>query len=501
MSTIRRQSIISSGIVYFGFALGLLNSYLFTRQGGVTEAQYGLTGTFLAFANIMFAFAGVGMPAYVGKFFPYYHSHLAPQKNDQLSWALLVSCTGFLLVLIGGIAFKHVLVDKVFNNSQELLQYYYWTFPFGFGFTLFSVLEAYAWQQHKAVLSNFLKEVVFRFLITALVVLVTLRLVHQFDTFVALYSFLYLAIALVLLVYFLRRRSFYFHFSVSRVTQKFFKKILILVSFTWGGSLVFNIASVFDTIVIVAVVPNGVAAVAPFLLAQNISSLMQAPQRAIVSAAVGPLSRAWREKDLARIGRIYQRSAINQLLFACAMFCLIWLNFTDGVHTFHLQEKYIQAKWVFFFIGLAKIVDMGTGVNAQIIATSTRWRFECMSGMVLLAFTLPLNWLLTQRYDIMGPAYSNLISFSLYNLIRCIFLWRRYHMQPFNAKTVYTLLLAAADYLLVYALFHSHEGFGWIALRSLVFVVIYLAVTHWLRLSEDVLPVMNSLGKRLRLQR
>ena len=33
MSNIRRQSIISSVVIYIGFAIGLLNIYLFTRQG------------------------------------------------------------------------------------------------------------------------------------------------------------------------------------------------------------------------------------------------------------------------------------------------------------------------------------------------------------------------------------------------------------------------------------------------------------------------------------
>src|SRR5215208_3928229 len=106
MSTIRRQSILSSVIVYFGFALGLVNTYLFTRQGGFSKEQYGLTGTFIAFANIMFAVASLGMPAYIHKFFPYYKSHLADKKNDQLTWALLLSCLGFLLVLLLGLALK-----------------------------------------------------------------------------------------------------------------------------------------------------------------------------------------------------------------------------------------------------------------------------------------------------------------------------------------------------------------------------------------------------------
>ena len=497
MSTIRRQSIISSGIVYLGFALGLLNTYLFTREGGFTKAQYGLTGTFIAFANIMFSVASLGMPAFIGKFFPYYNAHVEQRKNDQLTWALLISLFGFLIVIICGILFKDLLVDRIFNNSPELLQYYYWTFPFGFGYTLFCMLEAYAWQHRKAVLSNFLKEVGFRALTTLLIVLTTLHLIRDFSQFVIIYAFLYLVIALYLFFYLSKKHLLHFSFSISKVTRRFFKKILVLSSFVWGGSLVFNIASVFDTIVIAAVLPNGMAAVAPFLLAQNISSLMQAPQRAIVSSAVGPLSQAWKEKDYSKINRIYHRSSINQLIFSSAMFCLIWLNFEDGIFTFNLQEDYISAKWVFFYIGLYKIIDMGTGVNAQIIATSTFWRFEFLSGMILLAIMLPLNWLLTREYGIMGPAVSNLIGFTIYNLIRYIFLLRKYDMQPFTSKSLYTLVLAAASFALCFYLFREQLGFGWIVLRSSLFCLLFGAGMILLQLSPDVQPVWNTIRKRL----
>ncbi|MBI3882851.1 MAG: hypothetical protein HY305_01140, partial [Sphingobacteriales bacterium] len=47
MSQIRRQSIISSVVVYFGFALGFLNTYLFAREGGFSKEEYGLTGIFI----------------------------------------------------------------------------------------------------------------------------------------------------------------------------------------------------------------------------------------------------------------------------------------------------------------------------------------------------------------------------------------------------------------------------------------------------------------------
>src|SRR5215213_2536106 len=177
MSNIRRQSIISSIIVYFGFALGFLNTYLFTRQGGFTKEQFGVTQTFIAIAFIMFSVANLGMTSYIGKFFPYYKSHLPNKKNDQLTIALFTTCIGFLAVTLVGLASKHIIIDKVFQNSPELPKYFYWTFIFGFGYTLYMIMEAYAWQQRQAVLSNFLKEVLFRAFTTILIVLVTLQII------------------------------------------------------------------------------------------------------------------------------------------------------------------------------------------------------------------------------------------------------------------------------------------------------------------------------------
>jgi O-antigen/teichoic acid export membrane protein len=189
MSTIRRQSIISSVVVYIGFALGFFNTYLFTREGGFTKEQYGLTAVFIAVAQLMYAISNLGMASFINKFFPYYKAHLPNKKNDQITWALLLPCLGFLFVILIGVVFKDIIINKVLDNSPELLQYYYWLFPFGFGYTIFLILEAYAWQQRKAVLSNFLKEVGFRLCVTVLIILTTLGLIHNFSLFISFFIF------------------------------------------------------------------------------------------------------------------------------------------------------------------------------------------------------------------------------------------------------------------------------------------------------------------------
>src|SRR5437868_11233937 len=130
----------------------------------------------------MMAFSVLGMPSYIFKFYPYYHDHLPARKNDMLTWALLISTIGFILVWITGMAMKHVIVRKFSENSALLVQYYKWVFALGFGFTIFSVLEVYAWNFNKSVLTNFLKELQWRLFTTILIVLFVVT--RDFDLFI-----------------------------------------------------------------------------------------------------------------------------------------------------------------------------------------------------------------------------------------------------------------------------------------------------------------------------
>jgi len=501
MSTIRRQSIISSAVVYFGFALGFVNTYLFTREGGFTKEEYGLTGIFIALANIMFSLASLGMQAYIYKFYPYYKDNLSPQKNDMMSWALLTSIIGFILVMTGGWIFKDLVIQKYGTKSPMLINYYVWIFPFGFGLTIFSLFEAFGWQLKKSVLTNYLKEVQFRLLTTLLIVLSFIGVIKNFDLFIKLYALTYLVLALILGGYLVFTKKIHFTFSISRVTRKFFKKIVALVLFMWSGNLVLMISTVFDSLVIAAVLENGLAYAAIYTLAQNVASLIQAPQRGIISSAIAALSQAWKDKDMVKINRIYHRSSINQIIFSAGMFVLLWINFTDGVFTFHLQKDYIAAKDVFLFIGLMRIVDMGTGVNAQIIGTSTFWRFDFLTGVILLGITLPLNYALTKAVGVTGPAIANLFAWIVYNFIRYTFLYRKFGMQPFTVKSLYPLLLALVGYFICHILFNNQLGLGWMIIRSTVFLLIYASGLLALKVSPDIIPVWQTLLTKIGLRR
>ena len=202
-----------------------------------------------------------------------------------------------------------------------------------------------------------------------------------------------------------------------------------------------------------------------------------------------------------RINRIYHSSSINQLIFSVGMFALIWLNFTDAVFTFHLQAGYVDARWVFFYIGLMRIIDMGTGVNSQIINTSTFWKFDFLTGMILLSLTLPLNYMLTKAYGVTGPAIANLVTFTIYNTIRYWFLIYKFNLQPFTLKTIYTVILAACSFYCCYLLFHNMDGFMGMISRSILFLILFTGGTLLFKLSPDVMPVWQAFKKRLGIKK
>ena len=496
MSQVRRQSIVSTIFVYGGFLIGFINTYLFTRQGSVfTPEEYGLTSTiFMAVGNLMFAFANLGMVAVVYKFYPYYNDNLPNKQNDLLSWTLLISIIGFLFVILAGIVFKDLIIRKFGYNSPIFLQYYKWIFPFGFSILLFSIFEIFAWQIRESIFTTFLKEMLFKVLTLLLIFLVSFQIIKDFDAFIKLYAFTYGVTAAILLVYLIRKKAFNITFKISRVTKRFYKKMVSMAVLVYFSGIIFMIATFISSLVIMSLL--GMAEVAVFGMGSVVAGLVQAPQKGAIAASVSVLSKAWKDKDIPRITTIYQRSGINLLIASLGIFLLLWLNYEDIVIAFKLKPAYLDSLWIFFFLGLANVIDLGTGVNAQIIGTSIYWRFEFMSGVILFALAIPLNYFLVKEFGLIGAGYSVLISNTVYNIIRITFLKRKYNMHPFSKKTLYAIILGLLCYGVCYFTFQNLHGFSGIIVKGSVFAALYGGAIIYFNLSPDVLPVWETIKKR-----
>jgi O-antigen/teichoic acid export membrane protein len=495
MGTIRKQTILSSLLVYIGFFIGAINMYIYTKDGSFTLEQFALTRIFFDFAQNMYAFGALGVIPVIYKFYPYYKDNLEKHKIDLMTWGMLAALLGFVLVLLAGWYFRPVFQAQFYEKSKLIVDYYYLMFPFALGMLFFSVLEGFCWALQKTVFSNFLKETGLRIFTSVLIALYYFNLI-PFESFIFFFAFLYLLIFLILATYLHATQQLHFPTTISRVTKKFWKKMLGMQVLIYSGTVIASIAATIDSFIIAKF--QGLAVVGIFGLAQYAANLIQVPQRSIQAISAGVLSRAWKDKDINEIKRIYKRSCINLLIMALFIFGNLWLNVADGMRVLHIQKEYEAGLGTIFILGMVRIIDAGTGLNAMVINTSTYWRFDFISGVILLAFRLPLTYYLIMHYGIIGSAFAELFAYSLYNFIRFEFLRRKFKMQPFDVKTILALGVSAISFGISYLIFEDMHGWAGIILRSVLFSGLMIVSIFKLELTPDAGQLYHNFIQRFK---
>ncbi len=428
------------------------------------------------------AFGSLGVLSVLYKFYPYYKDNLDKKNNDLLTWVLCVSLAGFLLVLSFGLIFEPFVIRKFGKGSPLFLQYYYWIFPFGLGLLLFTTVEAFSTVLKKTIVPSFLRETMFRLIITVFILLYYFHLI-TFHTFIILFSSSYLIIFLLLVVYLIMQGDFHLTFTISRVTKKFFKKMVLMQAMLFSGVLIATLKVTIDGFLIASLI--NLSALSVYTLAQYAGTLVQVPQRSLLSISIGPLAQAWKDKDYKEINRIYSRSSINLLIMSLFIYGNILLNTEATIKTIGIGPEYLAGINVMIIIGLSWVIDSGTGVNNMVIGTSNFWRFEFFSGIIMLCIIIPINYYFTKYLGLVGPAYAALVSTIISNIIRWEFLRRKFNMQPFTIKTLYALLLAATAIAIAY--FAGIALTGWIAIftRVIIFSVLMIGGVFLLQLTPD----------------
>jgi O-antigen/teichoic acid export membrane protein len=497
MSDIRKKSIQATIWIYLGFFIGILNTYLLTSDQFFTTSQNGLTRSLLDISQLLFAFSCLGVPAFLFKFFPYYQHNLDKRNNDMLFLSLKIVLIGFILTLAGFLLMQPLFTRKFSEKSMLLVQYYYWIIPMGFFLLFYNVFEAYAFGFDKGILTSFLRETLTRMYVFVLILLKVFNLI-DFHQFIQLFTLQFFLILIVLIIHLKRKKQLWLCFKTSNLTRRFRKKITTIMIFTFFVLIVSVLRQSIDGIVLAA--RESLSSVGVFSLATYMVMMIMAPFRSLAAITVPILSREWRKKNISEINRIYTRSSINLLTFALMLFFIIWMNYEQGILFFKINQEYLAGKNIFLLLGIVCIIELGTGLNSQIISTSSYWRFELWTSLLLTLMIIPLSYFLTVKYGIIGPAVANLISFSIYNAIRFGFLWKRFNMQPFSVKTLEVLTLALLCYLLINFACSHIDGLPGIIIRSTLFVFIYGSGVYFRDITPDFRPVVSNLLIRMKLK-
>ncbi len=446
--SIQRQAILSTVFTYVGFAFGAMN-LLLLQPHFLSQDQFGLTRVVNEFSILAASFAAMGGISASGKFFSFYKDYLPYQKNDLPFVTAVTSSMGLCFTLLLLYLFKVPIVHFFGKNNPYFANYYWTVFPYLVSYLFFSFLEPYAWYAGKAVLSNVLRETIQRLLFTSLLIGMAFKWIG-FQGFITVYAFSYAIPAIILFITVKKAKGLPWVTQISTATKRIKSKILSFSAFYYTTTLVSMLSYVAGTLFLAGLIDLASAGI--FSIALYFSSVIEVPSRTIVGSAVPVLQGYWRVKNMSGLESIYKKSAMNMMIVGLGLGGLIVVNLNDII--LFLEKSGKNYSIMFFptiILLVAKLVELGTGLNTYIIHTSNRWGFDLKSTIIYSVISLPLNYFLIKHFGMLGAAFAALITALFYNIYRCIFLYTQFKLQPFSAKNIELLIIGL---LLITILFY-----------------------------------------------
>ncbi len=496
MGIIQKQGVKSSFFIMIGFLIGAVNLLVLFPMF-FSKNDQGLVRAMLDIGATLSVFCTLGTLPVIYKFYPFYNHYLGPKKNELPFITLIINLIGFGILLIIGWQQKDFIIRKL-GKSPSLAQYFNYVYPYTFFLLIFYWLEAFAWGLRKGVYSNFLRETLIRILTTLLIIAFGLKYI-DLAVFLTFFSLLYVIPSLLLLINLIKSQQFSFKsLQISSVTRRLKGKMFSFALFVFAGQFFNLLARTNDTFLIVGL--RGLNDAAIFAIATYVSAILEIPQRSLNSISIPVLATSWKNKDFANIKNIYHKSVSNLLAIGLLLFGLIWLNIDNLVNFLNWVSNkeaggYDAISKLIFILGLAKLIDLATGVNSQIIGTSNFWKFDFFTNLFYIVLSLPLNYYLIKNYNLEGLAYSNLIALCLYNSIRFLFLYKKFKLQPYTYKHGLFLLLSIGLILLVHQIPSVNNIVVNIFLQSSIFGISFYLLVSWINPAPEALEIVNNFFK------
>ena len=347
---------------------------------------------------------------------------------------------------------------------------------------------------YDSVSGVFLQEFMQRGLIFLITVFFALNWI-SLNQMIWAYAAIVCAKAVVMVIILAKKKELNFQIDRNFVTPKLRKEIIDVGLFSivtgLGSMIIFNI----DKIVINQMLDLSNTGV--YTIAFYFGTLVVIPSRSILKISGALIADGWAAMDIDKIKEIYYKSCINQFIIGTFLFVGIWSNI-DNILTI-LGPDYSESKWVIFFVGLGYLFDMLTGANGQVIAYSKYYRIALVFVVSLVVVAVALLYLLIPVWGITGAAIAIACSFLFNNLLRYLFLFRKYRMQPFNFKFLIVLAVFLVVYFVVNLIPQQNLLID-ILVRSTVITVVSFLALYYLPISEDIRKTIDQLISYLKLK-
>jgi O-antigen/teichoic acid export membrane protein len=487
MGIVRKQSIFSLIAIYAGFAVGALNTMLYIDF--LSQEEYGLT-SILREAFVLFSvFATLGTANTFHRFFPLYNAHLSRKDND-LPLLYFTTCTiGLIIVLACMFGFKDLVIRKFGKNSPLFVEKFYLLVPLVITFLYVNVFEAFAYMLKRTISFNLVKELGFRIVQLAIIVLFIFHII-EIDNFLVLYALMYVPSIIIMAYIVFRNNGIPLNFKISKLTKRVYKKLIGYTSFHFSGAIINIAPTAINAFLIGSISPNGLADVAVYTLAKFFISVMDAPVRSMLGINIAVISESFQQKDYNKIERIYKKTSINLLIVGIAIFTLIYANIPVVVEYFKTKD-YSQVGILFLIAGLSKLVDLSMGMNWVIMYLSKFWKIEFYTSTAIILTSIPVNYILVKWQPLLGATLGEAMILILFCGVRYFWVQKLLHIKPYTFKTLGLVSIGIVCFAFAVFMPFPKNPILEVVMRTSLFALLYFILIRWYKPSEDFDDILS----------
>ena len=490
MGVIKKQSISGTIYSYIGVLLGFVTTGLLYPVIFSTD-EVGLLRILVAYSVLFAQFAGLGINTITVKLFPYFRDY-ERKHHGYLGLALLISAVGLIIAVSVFVLLKSSILDSGKEGADLFAKYFYYIVPLIIFTLLFNVFDTYYRVLYNAVKGIIYKEVIQRTLVLIVILLYFLETI-DFHTTVILYTTALISPTILLFLSLIYNKQLFLNLDLTFVDRKLSKEMInvgifgILASFS--GVLVMTI----DTIMVERIL--GLSAAGIYSITFFFGTLILVPLRTMGKISSVVIADAWKENNINVISQIYKKSSISLSIIGLLLLIGIWGNIDNVFHI--ISDAYLPGKYVILIIGIANLIDIGLGVSPHIIVNSKHYRFLSYSLIVFAVILIISNLLLIPKYGIVGAAIASLISKFIFNLIKYLFLYHKFGLQPFTSKTLLLYLIGAFAYGVSLLLPEQSNYIVDIFIRSSIILVVFSIPVYFFNISEDINQRVDAVIKGL----
>ncbi|KUG07390.1 lipopolysaccharide biosynthesis protein [Solirubrum puertoriconensis] len=436
MGIVQRQGLRNTAISYIGLGLGFVNT-VFVLPRILEDEQLGLTRVLISVATIYAQLSAVGFASMGIRFFPYFRNREAGH-HGFLPFLLGLPLLGFALMTVLYLGGKPLVMEQYSSDAALLGPYYQWGVVLALFTLLYSLQDAYLKALYHTAFSSVVQEVLLRVLVAGAALAFDAGYLN-FHQFVLLYIGLNSGIALLLTAYLAFIGELHLRPQREVLQVRPLGELLGFSGFALLSNISGTVISSIDALMVGSKLNLGAAGV--YSVAFFISTALTIPFRSLYKIAFPLLADYWKQHDLGRMAEFYRSTTRLNTVLGCYLALGIGLNL-DFIYSL-MKPEYAAGATAVLLLLLGRLFDGITGVNALIVVTSPRYRYDLIFNASLAVLTVLLNLVLIPRYGLGGSAAATSLALVLINVARTWFVWHSYRLQPFDKRIPLLLGIAA----------------------------------------------------------